>query len=129
MRPLHITADEVLLRVYLVFQTFRAATLWKLLRVKYDKENRPVPKRAINPVTGKNSIKDVEFGIVNYGAKTAGAATSARALSFQSLDTVVRLALEISQVPPASSSGSAPQEEKKKKTGDMDFALLVEARA
>lgn len=128
MRPLHITADEVLLRVYLVFQTFRAATLWKLLRVKYDKENRPVPKRAINPVTGKNSIKDVEFGIVNYGAKTAGAATSARALSIQSLDTVVRLALEISQVPPASSSGSAPQE-KKKKTGDMDFALLVEARA
>lgn len=115
---------KVLSRTRLIYQTYRAATLWKLLRVKYDKENRPVAKWAINPVTGKRSIKDVEFGIVNYGSKTAGAAASARALPIESLDDIVRLAIEMGQT----ASGPSPGTAAPKSTGEVDFALLVEAR-
>ncbi len=91
-----------------------------MLRVTYDKDGRPVASKEMNPTTGKESTKDVEFSITNYGTKTAGAATSARGLSVESLDIIVRLALESSQAVASSTPGPIP------KSGDEDFSLLFE---
>lgn len=79
-------------------QALRAATLWCMGKVTYDKDGKPIAAKTFNPATGKDSSKDAEFSIGHYGVKTTQFVAAARKLSAESVNQIVQAALDKSEV-------------------------------
>ncbi len=89
----------------------------------YDKDGKPIAAKRYNAAKGKESSKDSEFSILNYGLKTTQFVAAARKLPTTSVDKILEVALDRAELPLPKGPGVA---EPLRVALDYDYSELAE---